>query len=135
MNRLKDEGQPDAVRTGLGGWLGLFSITLEIGSLINFFRGLNTLPWGLINVVAGLWGLGVCVLLFKKTPSAPRHAMRFLAALMVLTGISFVVALSLHEHAMSESELGALVIAAIWYGYFKRSKRVRATFNARVTVE
>lgn len=128
--------QQNAERPRIGGWLAFFIFTLVMGSIIELLDAVAVaMPWELIYLAVGVWGLVVTVLLFRRSPSAPRQSELLLGTFMSLSAIWLVFGLLAGCATVSKQGLLGFLPNAAWFAYFKRSKRVRATFNVRPRAE
>ncbi len=133
------------VKSGIGGWLIFPAIGCVLGpmlALVSFALGLHSIPEsGTLRSIAGfeLWctGLlaiflsGVAYLFFRKEKAAPDAFVIYLQLSIASTVILFVLlALTLREEviALIARPIFATFFGVVWILYFRRSKRVKATF-------
>jgi Protein of unknown function (DUF2569) len=135
----------------VGGWLALFCFTLLVFTPIIALRLLGFL-FALVvyeRSVRALWseaafdaaggvalivfGLVVSVQLLRIKPNAVKLTMTYLVSYAGYAVFAAVAAPLLFGHAWRMSQLRdaglAAVLAAVWATYFKRSKRVAATYR------
>lgn len=139
---------------GIGGWLALFcfavlagrpwrtvtetlqfELDITMARISGEYRAteLNTLliagrTQTVLLILLTLYGIFVGVRLLQEKPSAIKHVKRLLIAGLVYVIGSAIVALSLWA-IVDWRALASIAIIAIWWAYFARSKRVRATFG------
>lgn len=144
---------------GIGGWLTLPAIGLPLGlvtTLVTTFTACkdfaNLSDAGMLSVF-GTWGaigllgslslnLGMaglillaCILFFRKSQLTPSVVSSVFLATVVFSSLDLALINSLKTSSPSDVRtamsalLGAVAKAAVWFPYFRYSKRVRATFR------
>lgn len=147
---------PGASFTPIGGWLILIMIGLfltPLGILDTFFKGnyFNLNQWNLYasysksgvfkfllawetagNIIVLCTAVFCLILLLNKRDILPRVIICYYAFSVFFTLIEYLLASALNKGAFidtaAQSLLRAVIIAAIWIPYFKRSTRVEQTF-------
>lgn len=129
---------------GLRGWLILPGLGLIVGFIINLLGFLGhfghhgysnfdyELSTSLAQVVLGIWMIVATVHFFLRTKKTPIAMIGLLIANVV---ISFLLLMFFSANQMDEytgragvQSVISMITAIIWISYFKKSKRVKATF-------
>jgi hypothetical protein len=121
--------------TGVRGWLLLFCIMVTIYAPARTAAEVIFGPWGYSSVIVlclaalafftgiSLWQVNSRALLLTKV---------LLIVLFCLGTLGLVVDVVNGTRLDRGSDLEFMTEAAIWYWYFKKSKRVRATFGRSI---
>lgn len=123
---LDESGEPVPV---LGGWLAFFAVTLTLQSLYAIVIGLTSSPWHAITTALGAWGLFVAVQIFRLHPRAGRYATTYMLVLLILSALVLLRGGAAEDAKLVLSGVRDSAFAALWLGYFERSRRVAATFG------
>ncbi len=140
--------------SGIGGWLVLPAIGLVLSPILyavtivrSFVSGFgynvfeNVLFGILLLIKVGLF-VFICILaysFFKKSKATPHLFARYMQALLGVSCIYFLHGVFIqywkyglvHSYAgplLSSNLIGIAIACAIWIPYFRRSRRVAATF-------
>ena len=142
---------------GFGGWLIWFALGLVIafpviaalglftsfrlsGRLYAYYPGMLAVFMidALFKVVLTIWGFYVVYALVKLVPFAGETARKYLVGRAVYTGLSIVfpfistlppIATAVFTGWAIFTAVPSLAFIAVWYVYFKRSKRVEVTYG------
>lgn len=140
---------------GVGGWLLFFIISLlfitpafQIYVFYNEWKLYRHVPSPLLlNFLLIDWSMRVFLICFaiyagiqlvRLNPGAPRIAKRYLLAIVVQQGVLLLVGFWLIQRTNAGPDtigdvimepLRSLIYVGIWYGYFVKSERVRATYG------
>jgi hypothetical protein len=147
----------EARYTGFGGWLIVFAIAVVLifpviaaigilsgfrisGRLFAYYPG--TLAVFMIDsackIVLTIWGFYVVYALVRLRPFAGETANKYLIGRAVYTGLSIVfpfiatipaVATAVFTGVAIFTAAPSVVFIVIWYIYFKKSRRVEATYG------
>jgi len=119
---------------GFGGWMFLFA-ALEIIGLYGYVRLWFTHGFdggiGMGTLIA-LWGVYSIVALYNEKTYALSLTQSYLAVGVIYSAISMFMAILAHApYRMAVlPELANALWAGIWLGYFKKSERVRMTYDS-----
>ncbi len=92
------------------------------------------IPAILVHVGLYIWLWAVAMEFFAKKSSAPEFFIEYMVAQTIACITLFILALfvfgtgDVQKLLIENNVLGAIIVAAIWIPYFKKSKRVKATF-------
>jgi hypothetical protein len=116
---------------GVGGWLWLFCFLLTVQPLTSIVEAAIR-PWNYWNIP---W-LCLCVFsvftgysLWRMTPRALLLVKVFLIMWFCLGTLALSYSIAAGTRLESGEHLESMIEAAMWFLYFKKSKRVKATFG------
>jgi hypothetical protein len=140
--------EPKPQYVGIRGWLILPAIGLIIGSIISvisliisftMFSEVSNAGYGglysleiLVEVGLSVFIVYTAVRFFGKKSNAPSIFIKFMIASIVASGVLLLIELSAGAQVFAiesgKTLVRSIVGAAIWIPYFRKSKRVNATF-------
>lgn len=146
----KDEEQPevDPKLVGIGGWLILTAIGFVLGTIIgvvgliialSLFSDVADAGYGGLYALELLVDLGLLAFMiyvatrfFGKKSNAPSTIIALLIASVVTSGLLLLIELGAGAEVFAIESgkhlVQSIISAAIWIPYFRKSKRVKATF-------
>jgi hypothetical protein len=124
---------------GIGGWLLLFCFGTTIGSPAVIASEMTTLndPFGLfLDGTLALFSLAVGLVVWTKRPLAFKLLKPYFITVFVLGALAMIGTIMESSSNLSQSDTQDLaqffrmmIFSAIWWSYFRKSKRVFATFG------
>jgi hypothetical protein len=127
---------------GVHGWLKFLVICLtflsplsnmrsviESISLLNIAYTFSILMWLIIDVVIIIWSFVTGVMLWKITKNAKNNALAFFNFQILISIALLFVYLPSTDYSSLLISISSIISGLIWFGYLKKSKRVRATYK------
>jgi len=131
IQRLRSE-HPEWV--GVGGWLGWFCIIATVISPLVILAGIASQPsvYSVFDVALGAFSVYTGVCLWKVLPRALRMT-KILLIVQFCIGALLLLGQIVDSSAKSDPAVMRMLVGAIvWFSYFKKSKRVKATFGRTI---
>ena len=129
--RIRSE-HPELV--GVGGWLGWFSIVIGVLSPLFILGGIISEPsvYSVFDLALGAFSIYTAVLIWRVSPRALRMTKILLILEFCIAALLLVAQLSDTSSKSDPAATRMLFGSIVWFSYFKKSRRVKATFGRSI---